>query len=93
VATTTPTGSITTTAGTVSGAGATGTGSAAGATTSSAVVPVGAPATGFGGASHSTDAGLIGIGAMALVASAWILATVVRRRHDDPGDEAVTSTP
>lgn len=88
VATTTPTGSVTTTAGTVAGVGATGTGSAAGATTSSAVVPVGSPATGFGGASHSRDGGLIGIGVLALVASAGVLATAVRRRPDGSTDEA-----
>ena len=79
-ATTTPTsGSITTTGTVASGAASSGTGSAAG-TTSSAIVPAGSPVTGFGGASHSRDGTLIGIGVLALVGSAGIFAAATRRR-------------
>jgi hypothetical protein len=82
--------SVTTTGGAVTGAGASGTG---GAATTSSVVPVGAPGTGFGGSSHTRDDGLIGIGVLSLVASAGLLAAVVRRRHDASSDEALPLSP
>ncbi len=75
------TGSVSTTGSIASGEGSSGTGSAAG-TTSLAVVPLGAPRTGLGGASHSRDYALIGVGAVTLLAAAGTAAMAVwRRRH------------
>ena len=76
------TGSITSTGSTGSGEAATGAGSAAGIGATSAVVPVGFPHTGFGGAAHSRNDGLIGLGALALVGSTGVLALTAWRRHD-----------
>jgi Ice-binding-like len=76
-------GTITTSQGTTSGGVAgTGTGSAAGAagTSASAVVPTGFPHTGFGGAAHSRDEGLIVLGGLALAGSAAMLTVALRRR-------------
>jgi hypothetical protein len=79
------TGSITTTGGTAAGgAGATGTGAAAGAggsATSVAVVPSGFPHTGFGGAAHTRDSDLIGLGALALASSGGAFSVAVLRRR------------
>jgi hypothetical protein len=80
VATTAPTGSVSSTGSVTSGAAASGTGSAAGSTASGSVVPAGSPHTGFGGASHSRDGTLIGIGVLALVGSAGVFAAATRRR-------------
>ena len=75
------TGSVSTTGSIVSGEGSSGTGSAAG-TTSTAIVPLGAPRTGLGGASHSRDYALIGVGTVTLLAAAGTAAMAVcRRRH------------
>jgi hypothetical protein len=83
--TVTPGGSITTTGSIGSGEGSTGSGSAAG--TSSTVVPLGAPHTGFGGSAHSRNDGLLGLGALALVGSTAVGAVDVRRRHRRPRGE------
>jgi len=64
----------------VSGEGSSGTGSAAG-TTSSAVVPVGAPGTGQGGASHTRNDALIGLGAVSMLAAGMAVVTGWRRRQ------------
>ena len=71
----------------MSGEGQSGTGSAAG-TTSSAVIPAGAPHTGLGGASHTRDDTLIGLGAFALLAAAGTTTVAVRRRRQDAEVEA-----
>ena len=89
--TTAPTsGTATTTAGsagsTVSGSttgslvstqGSTGTG-----TTSSPVVPLGSPHTGLGGASHSRDDTLLGLGTLALIGAAGTAALAGWRRRE-----------
>ena len=85
------TGSVTTTGGTVSGAASSGTGSAGG-TGTSAVIPLGSPATGLGGSSHSRDGALIGLGALALVGSAGFIAMAIRRRNDASSVEALPPT-
>jgi len=86
-------GSVTTTGSTASGEGSNGTGSAAGVSGTAAVVPVGAPHTGFGGATRSADIGLIELGAVALVASAGLLTFGVRRRrgHSEHGSSPASS--
>lgn len=84
------TGSITSTGSTSSGEGSSGTGSAAGVGTST-VIPVGSPHTGFGGAAHSRDDGLIAFGALALTGSVGVLAWS-RRRHSRPDTKALTTT-
>ncbi len=63
------------------GAGSTGTGAAAGAGTPRAVVPAGFPHTGFGGAAHARDGGLIALGALALAASGGACTMASRRRR------------
>ncbi len=80
VAGTTSTGSISTSGSVLSGGASGGTGSAAG-TTSTGVVPLGAPHTGLGGASHSRDDTLITLGALALVAAASTAGLAVWRRR------------
>jgi hypothetical protein len=80
-------GSITTAGSIGSGEGSTGSGSAAGV---SGVVPVGAPHTGFGGAAHSPDNGLIGLGALAVAVPAGYLALTARRRYGQRRGEAAT---
>jgi hypothetical protein len=80
------TGSISTTGSIGSGEGSTGTGSAAGGGTTSAVVPLGSPHTGFGGAAHSRSDGLIGLGALALAGSVGVLTLAAWRRHEHQQD-------
>jgi hypothetical protein len=75
------TGSIVTSGHTSSGEAATGTGAAAGSSAASAVVPLGFPHTGFGGAAHSRDDGLIVLGALALASSAGAVTLALRRRR------------
>ena len=87
------TGSITNTGSVGSGEGSSGTGSAAGVGATSAIVPVGSPHTGFGGASHSRNDGLIGLGALALAGSTGVLALAAWRRHDNQRDGAVPTSP
>ncbi len=72
------TGTVTTGSSTSSGEGSTGTGSAAGGG-GAATIPSGSPHTGFGGAAHSRDGGLIVFGSLALMASMGMLALAVRR--------------
>jgi hypothetical protein len=74
----TATGAVTTGSTTSSGEGSTGTGSAAGGG-GAATIPSGSPHTGFGGAAHSRDNGLIVIGSLALLASLGMLGLAVRR--------------
>jgi hypothetical protein len=76
-------GSITTTGSVGSGEGSSGTGSAAGAS-GTAVIPVGSPHTGFGGAAHSHNVGLIGLGGLALAGSTGFLVVGIRRRRGHP---------
>ncbi len=74
----TGTGSITTGSSTSSGEGSSGTGSAAGSG-GAVTVPSGFPHTGFGGAAHSRDNGLVVFGTLALIASLGMLTLAVRR--------------
>jgi hypothetical protein len=83
----TSSGSISTTGSISSGEGSNGTGSAAGVSGTAAVVPLGSPHTGFGGAAHSPDVGLIGIGGLALAGSAAFLSIGIRRRRGRPEHE------
>ena len=85
------TGSTLTTGATASAAASTGTGAATGATGTSAVVPLGTPPTGLGGASHSRDDSLIGAG-FALVAAAGVLGVTSRRRRTMPEATSVPSS-
>jgi hypothetical protein len=78
------TGTISTTGSVGSGEGSTGTGSAAGTTSSSTVVPLGAPHTGLGGASHSRNDTLIGLGALAVLAAAGTTTVAGWRRRQVP---------
>ncbi len=55
-------------------------------------IPVGSPHTGFGGAAHSRDGVLLGLGALALFTSTGFAALAVRRRHDGTKVEALTSS-
>jgi len=75
------TGSIVSSGSTTSGEAATGSGAAAGAGGAAAVVPSGFPHTGFGGAAHSRDNGLIVMGLLTLVAAVGAFTVAVRRRH------------
>ncbi len=69
-----------TSGGTTSGAGSTTGATAGGATTTAAaVIPSGAPHTGFGGEAHARDAGLIDGGLLALVGSTVLASMSVRR--------------
>jgi hypothetical protein len=88
----TSTGSITTTGSIGSGEGSNGTGSAAGVSGTSAVVPVGSPHTGFGGAAHSRNDGLLRLGVLALIGSAAAGAVALRRRQDRAGGETFPTT-
>jgi hypothetical protein len=72
-------GSVSTTGSVTTGEGSSGTGSAAG--TTSAVIPVGAPHTGLGGASHSRNDALIGLGALGLIAAAGTVTAAGWRRR------------
>ena len=70
--------------GTASGAaGATGTKSGVGGSTGTvaAVIPTGAPQTGFGGASLSTSPGLVYVGGVTLTAAGLTMALAIRRRR------------
>jgi hypothetical protein len=69
--------------GTANGAGATGTGSGVGGSTGTvaAVIPTGAPQTGFGGASLSTSPALVYVGGVALTAAGLTMVLALRRRH------------
>jgi hypothetical protein len=66
------------------GSGSGGAGGSAGVAgtsgTVAAVIPTGAPQTGFGGASQSTDPALVYVGAAALAAAGLTMALTVRRR-------------
>jgi hypothetical protein len=44
-------------------------------------VPVGAPSTGLGGASHSADGGFIALGVLALMGAVGSLLLAMRRRE------------
>jgi len=82
-ATTTPAGTTTSTGSnstTVAGQSASGTGSTTGATGVSAVIPVGAPRTGLGGASHSRGDALLGSGAILLGVAGALTVVGLRRR-------------
>jgi len=80
------TGSIVTSGSTTSGEAATGTGAAAGSGSSAAVVPTGFPHTGFGGAAHSRDNGLLVLGVLMLAASTGAFTVAARRRRPTRGD-------
>lgn len=80
------TGSIVTSGSTTSGEAATGTGAAAGTGGSTTVVPSGFPHTGFGGAAHSRDNGLIVLGIVMLAASTGAFTVAARRRRPTRGD-------
>jgi len=74
--------------GTASGAaGATGTATGVGGTTGTvaAVIPTGAPQTGFGGASLSTSPALVYVGGVALTAAALTMVLAIRRRRASTG--------
>jgi hypothetical protein len=78
------------------GGGATGAGAAGGSTglagtsgTVAAVIPTGAPQTGFGGASKSTNPALVYLGGAALAAAGLTMAMAIRRRRQS----RVTSLP
>jgi MYXO-CTERM domain-containing protein len=82
-----PTGTGVNGAAAVGGAGA-GGGGAGGSTgvagtsgTVAAVIPTGAPQTGFGGASQSTNSALVYVGDAALAAAGMALAVTIRRRR------------
>jgi hypothetical protein len=60
--------------------GSTGTTGAAGGTTGTAVVPLGFPHTGLGGAAHARDDDLIVLGALSLTGAAAAASLAVRRR-------------
>jgi hypothetical protein len=85
------TGSIVTSGHSSSGEAATGTGAAAGSSGASAVVPLGFPHTGLGGAAHSRDDGLIVLGALALASSAGAVTLALRRRRLQTAVAAVDS--
>ncbi len=85
------TGATSSTGATVPGAASSGTGAATGATGTSAVVPLGTPPTGLGGASHSRDNALIGAG-FVLVAAAGVLGVTSRRRRTTPEATPVPSS-
>ena len=65
------------------GAGATGTASGVGGTTGTvaAVIPTGAPQTGFGGASLSSSPALVYVGGAALTAAGLTMVLAIRRRR------------
>lgn len=69
--------------GAVGAGGSTGTGSGiAGASgTVAAVIPTGAPQTGFGGASRSTSPAFLYVGAVALVGAVLTMVLAIRRRR------------
>jgi hypothetical protein len=68
--------------GAVGAGGSTGTASGlAGAAGTTAVIPTGAPQTGFGGASRSTSPELLYVGGAALAAAALTMVLAVRRRR------------
>jgi hypothetical protein len=69
--------------GTANGAGSTGTGSGVGGSTGTvaAVIPTGAPQTGFGGASLSTSPALVYVGGVTLTAAGLTMVLAIRRRH------------
>jgi hypothetical protein len=75
------TGSIVTSGSTTSGEAATGSGAAAGTGGAATVVPSGFPHTGFGGAAHSRDNGLIVMGIVTLVGAMGAFTVAVRRRR------------
>ena len=79
------TGSVTSTG----GAGSASTGSAA---TTSAVVPVGSPHTGFGGAARYRDDWLLAAGALVLLAAPGVL-VAARRRSGRPAGESPPTSP
>jgi collagen type VII alpha len=65
--------------GAVGAGGSTGVAGASG--TVAAVIPTGAPQTGFGGASQDTDPALVYAGVVALAAAGLTLALAVHRRR------------
>ena len=65
--------------GAVGAGGSTGVAGASG--TVAAVIPTGAPQTGFGGASESTDPALVSVGGAALAAAGLTMALTIRRRR------------
>ena len=65
--------------GAVGAGGSTGVAGASG--TVASVIPTGAPQTGFGGASQSTDPALVSVGGAALAAAGLTLALAIRRRR------------
>ena len=73
--------------GAVGAGGSTGTASGVGGTsgTVAAVIPTGAPQTGFGGASLSTSPALVYVGGVALTAAALTMVLAIRRRRASTG--------
>jgi hypothetical protein len=69
--------------GAVGAGGSTGTASGAGGATGTvaSVIPTGAPQTGFGGASLSTDPALVYVGGIALTAAGLTMVLAIRRRR------------
>lgn len=67
--------------GAVGASGSTGSGVAGTSGTVAAVIPTGAPQTGFGGASQSRDPAFFYVGGAALAAAALTLALAIRRRR------------
>jgi hypothetical protein len=81
------------TSGATSGATTGATTGSTGATTSAAIVPVGAPHTGLGGASHSRSDTLIGLGALTVFAAAATLALAGWRRRETADTSVPPTTP
>jgi hypothetical protein len=81
---TTPTGGLAGgSGGSVGAGGSTGTASGAGGPTGTvaSVIPTGAPQTGFGGASLSTNPDLVYVGGVALAAAGLTMVLAIRRRR------------
>lgn len=78
--------------GTAATSGSTGTGTTGSAVSTSAVVPAGAPHTGFGGAARYRNDWLIAFGVLALVAAPGAL-VVARRRSDQHHGESPPASP
>lgn len=89
--TTTSTGSNSTTVDTLAAQSASGTGSTTGATGVSAVIPVGAPRTGLGGASHSRGDALLGSGAILIGVAGAVTVVGLRRRRATRAGAMATS--
>lgn len=86
--TTTTSGSGATTSALGAGSGASASSGSGGAATTSAAgggaIPVGAPGTGLGGASMTSNGWLVATGIVALVGSGVVTGVAIRRRRPDP---------